>query len=236
MVNAIGTVPPCGARVSFVHDYEAARSAVRSVNLLETAQQSPTRCGNNCQGSPLAGEVGVAGRCNGDRETSIRTSHVQQAVALIAVLGACLVGCSSSNSQPRRTSASSAEGKTVGVTSAASTSTVAAGSANVTVNGHSYAFSDSLTCTKPACYRKRGAMGAIAGETSSTPAVLEVDKTTDGDDVQLVSIVFGGNLWGSGHGAPGGASAPVRNEGNSYTVTGTAFNAITKVVAPFEID
>lgn len=82
-------------------------------------------------------------------------------------------------------------------------------------------------------------MSAIAADTIPPQAVLEVDKTTDGDDVQLVSIVFGGLLWVSGpnqRGAPAGVSAHVRNEGNSYTVTGKALNPITNVLAAFEID
>jgi hypothetical protein len=191
----------------------------------------------------------VAGRYNGDREPSIRTSQLKLAVALMAVLSACLVGCSSSNSPPRYASASSAGGTRVGGTSAggtrvggtsaASPGTVAAGSAHVTVNGQSYVFPDSLTCNKPARYRQRWAMSAIAAETNPPQAVLEVDMTTDGDDVQLVSIIFGGNLWVSGpnqRGGPRGVWAHVRNEGNSYTVTGRALNPITNVVAPFEIN
>jgi hypothetical protein len=82
-------------------------------------------------------------------------------------------------------------------------------------------------------------MSAIAAETSPPQGVLEVDETTDGDDVQLVSIIFGGNVWVSGpdqRGAPKEVSAHVRNEGNSSTVTGSALNPITNVVAPFEID
>jgi hypothetical protein len=82
-------------------------------------------------------------------------------------------------------------------------------------------------------------MSAIATDTSPPQAVLEVDKTTDGDDVQLVSIVFGGNLWVSTpdqRGAHSGLSAHVRNEGNFYTVTGRALNPMTNVIAPFEID
>ncbi|WP_110317988.1 lipoprotein LpqH [Mycolicibacterium moriokaense] len=162
-----------------------------------------------------------------------------EAIVVIAALSTCLVGCSSSSSQPTHASAPSAgvtrvggtsAGRArVGLASAPNSDTVAAGGAHVTVNGQSYDFATLVTCKKAAGYGQHWVMGAFAP--SATPAAFEVDKTPDGKSIQLVSIIFGGQIWGAG-----GSSAHVRNEGNSYTVTGTAINAITNVSASFEID
>ncbi len=138
-------------------------------------------------------------------------------VAGAAIIVAAVPACSSNKSSTTSTS-SSAPGPALGTSSATASATTGAGQTTVIIDGQHQNVQGAVVCSTMG-----GTVDIAIGQPSSGVGIHAVLSTDNPPVVKAVGLGnHNGSAWGYSPSDPQG-SAQATKDGNSYTITGTAY-------------